>query len=94
MVKKKQQYQKTNDKCFQDAVTLALNYQSIKSNPKRITKIKLFVNQYNWEEISLSSHKKDWKMFESNNKSVALNILHEPYNAEEIRHAFISKYNS
>ena len=33
-------------------------------------------------------------MFESNNKSVALNILHEPYNAEEIRHAFISKYNS
>ena len=33
-------------------------------------------------------------MFESNNKSVALNILYEPYNAEEIRHAFISKYNS
>ena len=32
-------------------------------------------------------------MFESNNKSVALNILDVPYNTKEIRHAYESKYN-
>ena len=33
------------------------------------------------------------KKFESNNKSIALNILYVPYNTEEIRHAYKSKYN-
>ena len=39
------------------------------------------------------SHRKDWKKFESNNKSIALNILYVPYNTKEIRHAYKSKYN-
>ena len=33
------------------------------------------------------------KKFELNNKSVAFNILHAPYNTEKIRHVFKSKYN-
>ena len=43
-----------DNKCFQYTVTVALNYQNIKSNPQRITKIKPFINQYNWKEISSS----------------------------------------
>ena len=39
------------------------------------------------------SHSKDWKKFESNNKSIALNILHVPHNTEKIRYAYKSKYN-
>ena len=39
------------------------------------------------------SHRKDWKKFESNNKSIALNILYVPYNTKEIRHAYKSKHN-
>ena len=39
------------------------------------------------------SHSKDWKKIESNNKSIALNILYVPYNTEKIRHAYKSKYN-
>ena len=36
---------KNNDeKCFQYALTVALNYQNIKNNPKRITKIKPSAN--------------------------------------------------
>ena len=31
--------------------------------------------------------------FESNNKSIALNILYVPHNTEKIRHAYKSKYN-
>ena len=38
-------------------------------------------------------HKKDWKKFELNNKSIVLNFLYAPYSTMEIRHAYKSKYN-
>ena len=43
--------------------------------------------------IGKRSHSKDWKKFESNKKSIALNILYVPHNTEKIRHAYKSKYN-
>ena len=52
-----------------------------------------FIAQYSWKEIDFPSHKKDWKKFESNNNSIALNILYVPHNIREIRHACKSKYN-
>ena len=58
-----------------------------------MSKIEPFIDQYNWKEITFPSDKNDWKKFESNNKSIALNILYIPYNTEEIRHANKSKYN-
>ena len=85
---------KNNDgKCFQYALTLALNCGQIKKNPQRKSKIKPFIDQYDWKEISFPSHQKDWKKFESNNKTIAVNILYVPLNTEEIRHAYKSKYN-
>ena len=33
-----------DDKCFEYAVTVALNYQNIKNNPERISKIKPFID--------------------------------------------------
>ena len=44
-------------------------------------------------KIDSPSHGKDWKIFQSNNKSIALNILYMPHNTENIRHAYNSKYN-
>ena len=82
-----------DDKCFQYALTVALNYEQIKNHPERISKIKPFIDQYNWKEIDFPSHGKDWKKFESNNKSIALNNLYVPHNTEKIRHAYKSKYN-
>ena len=35
----------------------------------------------------------DWKKFEQNNKTIALNILFVPYNTKTIRLAYKSKYN-
>ena len=67
---------KNNDnKCFQYTLTIALNHKQIKKDPRRISKIKPFIDQYDWKEIDFSSHKNDCKKFESNNKSIALNIL-------------------
>ena len=84
-----------DDNCFQYVITAALNHEQIKNDHQRLTKIKSFIDQYNWKEISLPSHQKDWKKFESNNKAIALNILHVPHNTKEIeiRHAYMSKCN-
>ena len=43
-------------------------------------------------ERKFLSHKKDWENFESNNKSIALNMLYVPYSSEQIRHVYISKH--
>ena len=37
---------KSDNKCFQYALTVALNYEEIGKNPERITKIKPFINKY------------------------------------------------
>ena len=53
---------KNNDyKCFQHAVTLALNLNKINGHPQRISKIKPFIQEYNWKDIDFSSTSKDWK---------------------------------
>ena len=51
------------------------------------------MDKYNWKGINFPSHKEDWKKFESDNKSIALNILFVPNNAEKIRLAYKSKLN-
>ena len=74
---------KNNDnKCFQYAVTLALNLDKILKNPQRISKIKPFIEKCNWEDIEFPSTSKDWKKFECNNE-VALNILYVSYNTKK-----------
>ena len=84
---------KKDGKCFQYALTVSLNYEKINNNHQRISKIEHFIDQYNWNKINFPSTGKDWKTFESNNKSIALNILYVPHNIEKIRHAYKSKYN-
>ena len=50
---------KKDNKCFQCAITVALNYEEIKKDPQRITKIIPFINRYNWEGIFFPSEKDD-----------------------------------
>ena len=45
-----------DDNCFQFALTAALSHQYIEYNPQRISKIELFIDQYNWKEIDFPSH--------------------------------------
>ena len=67
-------------------MTVALNYEEIEEDPERISKIKSFMNKYNWEGISYPSEKNDWKKFEKNNVTIALNVLIYPFH--------VSKHNS
>ena len=71
-----------------------MNYQNINCHPERISKLEPFINNYNWKDIEYPSHSKDWKKFECNNKTIALNILYVPYNITEIKQGYISKYNN
>ena len=84
--------QKNNDnKCFQYAVTLALNIDKINDHPERISKIKPFIEKYNWKDIDFPSTIKDWKKFELNNE-VALNILYVPHGTKKVEVAYKSKH--
>ena len=44
-----------DDKCFQYALTVALNYEEIKSHLERLSNIKLSINKYKWKGINYSS---------------------------------------
>ena len=65
----------------------------MKTTLKEYQKLSLLLNQYEWKGIEFPSHSKDWKKFEQNNKTIALNILFVPYNTKKIRLAYKSKYN-
>ena len=76
-----------DDKCFQYALTLALNYNRIKKKDlEKILKIK-------WKDIYFLSHQKDWKKFEQNNNSIALNVLFISHKSEELTLAYELEHN-
>ena len=81
-----------DDKFFQYVVTLALNLDNIDNHPERISKIKPFIDQYNWKEIDFPAMRKDWKKFEQNNE-IALNILYVPHNTRKIHVAYKLMHN-
>ena len=80
--------QNNDDKCFQYAITIALNYDEIEKYHQRVNKVKPFIDQYNWKDINFPSNVGDWKKFELNNKSIALNILYIPEGEKIISHAY------
>ena len=79
--------------CFQNALNDTLVYQRIKKDPQKISKLKPYINQYNWKDIKFPSNKEDWKKFEQNNKEIALNVLFVQHNKKEKEPAYTSKYN-
>ena len=72
-----------DNKCFKYSITVALNHQNIENHPERISNIKLFINNYNWDGIDFPVGIKDWKKFERNNKTIALNIFYIPPNTKQ-----------
>ena len=77
----------TNDKCFQYAATVALNYEEVESLPGRGSSIKPVINKYDWKVINYPSKIDDQKTFQKNNPIIALNILYTK--EKEIRPVYI-----
>ena len=72
-----------NDNNFQNALDDALNYQNIESTPVRISKLKPYINKYDWEGINFPAGSKIWPKYERNNNTIALNILYLKHNAKK-----------
>ena len=53
-----------NNNDFQNALNDALNYQTIEKDPQRISKLKSYINKYNWGGIKLPAGLKEWQKFE------------------------------
>ena len=81
-----------DDKYFQHAATAASNPEEIKQNSERVSNIKPFINECNCKGINYPSKIDDWKTFEKNNPTIALNILY--INEKEIFPVYVSKHNS
>ena len=50
-----------NVNSFQNALNDTLDYQTIKTHPEKIAKLKPYINQYSWKDIKFPSDKEDWK---------------------------------
>ena len=83
----------TDNKFFQYSTTVALNHQNIENHPERISNIGIFTDLYNWEGREFPAGIIDWKRFERNNKTIALDIFLIPHNEKTINLACKSKYN-
>ena len=74
---------KKDNKSFQYAVTVTLNYEETGKNAERITKVKSFINMIG---------KDDWKTFEKNDIRIAFSNLYAK--KEKTHAAYASKNNS
>ena len=83
-----------NNNEFKNALDDAINYQTIEKHPERVSKLKPYINKYNWKGINFPATPKDWKRFELNNKAIALNVLYIPHNTKAISVAYKSEYNN
>ena len=72
-----------NNNDFQNALDDALNYQTIESNPQRISKLKPSISKYNWNGIEFPAGSKESQKFEQNNKTIAHNILYVKHNTKK-----------
>ena len=75
-------------------------HMEIKSDPERIFQKESsssfqeeFSCDYNWQGIDFPAGIKEWKSFEKNNETIALNILQVPHDEIKITHAYKSEYN-
>ena len=55
--------------------------------------IRHFMKNFNWENINFPPEEQDYKTFEMNNKSIALNVLYVQSDTEKISHLCKSEFN-
>ena len=83
-----------NNNDFQNALDDALKYQNIEKDPQRISKLKPYINKYNWEGIEFPAGPKERGKLERNNKKIVLNELYIPHNTKTISAAYRSEHNN
>ena len=85
--------QNNDNKCFQYSVTLSLYHEQIGKNYCIITKIKQYTNNFDWKNVNFPPQEQDYKTFEMNNKSIAINILYVPSDTGKISYLYKCEFN-
>ena len=67
--------QNKDEECFKWAVIEALHHEEIKHHPERISLLRPYENQYNWEGLEFPVSIKKIDIFEKNNPGIAVNVL-------------------
>ena len=67
--------QNKDEECFKWAVIAALHHKEIKKNHQRISRLRPYENQYNWEGLEFPVSIKKIDKFEKNNPGIAVNVL-------------------
>ena len=70
--KKEAKINNNNNNHFQNALDNAFYYQTIESNLQRISKLKPYINNYNWKGIEFPAGSKEWQKFEQSSKQLHL----------------------
>ena len=91
---KKKNPKNEDDKCFKYSIIDALHHDEFKRHLETLSNMHhFFCCDYNREGIGFPAGTKDWKRFEKNDETIALNILRVPHNEIKISHAYKSEYN-
>ena len=61
--------------CFEWALIAALHHEEIKKDHQRISRLRLYENQYNWKGLEFPVSIKKIDEFEKNNPDIAVNVL-------------------
>ena len=85
--------QNNDNKCFQHFVAISLYREQIGKIYWRIPEIKQYSNNFDWNNISFPPQEHDYKTFEMNNKSIAMNVLYDQSDTEKISHLYKSEFN-
>ena len=80
-----------DNKCFQYSIVLSLYREQIGKHSCRISQIRPFIDNPNWENTSFPLQEQDYQQFEMNNKSITLNVLQ--VNEQKISHLDKSELN-
>ena len=64
-----------DEECFKYAVIAALHHHEIANHPERISKLKPYIDNYNWEGLKFPLPVEKIKKFEKNNIDIAVNVL-------------------
>ena len=76
-----------DNECFKWSIIAGLNYNKIKEKELKT------IEKFKKVDTDFKSHQRDWKRFEQENTSIALNVPFIPYNSGGIRLAYKSNYN-
>ena len=68
-----------DDKSFQYAATVALNYEETEWNPEIVSNIKALINKSNWQKTNYSSKIDNWKTLGKHNPTIALDFVYLSY---------------